>query len=333
MPDKRRRTKSQLRAMFAKLRSVVKGTFAEPYYKPSPKKYTGPSSAKPVGEALKQEPSKDVKAGKVLTEKEERGLMKMLKSKDGHAQKTARKRLVEGNLRLVSSVAKQFKGHSFEDLVQEGNIGLMKAAETYDPHRGTKFSTHATNIIKQHITKAVEEQSDTIKVPAGYHWDRVRLLRLQGKFERQHGRTPTHKELAATTKMSTDRVKTLLEQHPRSVSLDKPTGGENEEGILSSKFTLKDKLQAIKDSPSDSSRASRDRLRVLINTQLSPKEQDIIVSRYGLEGKEQTGAEVGRRLKISRQRVQQLEEQAIKKMKAPPDRKRIKAFIKQYRRS
>ncbi len=237
----------------------------------------------------------------------------------------AREHLIRANSRLVISVAKKYigRGVPFLDLIQEGNIGLIRAANKFDYKRGHKFSTYATWWIRQAVTRAIADQSRTIRVPVHMGDQINKMLRISHQLTQRLGRDPNPEELAAELEIPVRKVEQMLDVARRPLSLEMPTDDQEES-------TLGDFVEDT-DSPSPPDEVSSAMLRDIlmeILTDLPPREVKILQMRYGLlDGQTYTLEEVGRKLGVTRERVRQIEAQALSRLRHPAHARRLRDFL------
>lgn len=242
--------------------------------------------------------------------------------KDGWA---AREHLVTANSRLVISVAKKYigRGVPFLDLIQEGNIGLMRAAKKFDYRRGHKFSTYATWWIRQAVSRAIADQGRTIRVPVHMGDQINRLLRVQHKLTQELGRDPTVEELSSSLSVSPQKVELMIQVARRPLSLETPTDAE-EDSVLGD-FIQDDEMPAPDDTATHN--LLREHIKVIM-TGLPPREVRILQLRYGLlDGESSTLEEVGRKMGVTRERVRQIEAQAISRLRHPAVSRLLRDYL------
>mgnify|MGYP000025367179 FL=1 len=257
----------------------------------------------------------------LLTAQQEADLARAAQAGD----EDARRRLSEANLRLVVSVAKRYAGRGlpFLDLIQEGNLGLMKAAEKFEPDRGFKFSTYATWWIRQSITRAIADQGRTIRIPVHLVESINRVKKTAGELLRKNGREPTAEELAVRLDMEPDRIRELLQLAQDPISLETPVGEEEDAHL---EDFIQDEEAGIPADEAGRQLLRRELLGVLKS--LTPREERVITLRFGLEdGRARTLEELGREFNVTRERVRQIEAKALRKLRHPSRAKRLRDYL------
>lgn len=268
-----------------------------------------------IGKTPLLTPSEEIRLARKIADRE----------RDPEGAREANRALVEANLRLVVSIAKKYSGRgmSFQDLIQEGNIGLMRAVEKFDWNKGFKFSTYATWWIRQAITRAIADQGRTIRIPVHMVETINRLIKTQGQLVQRLGREPTVEEIAVEMDLPPDRVSEIQRIAPEPLSLETPIGEEEDSHLAD----FVEDQEAMSPAEAAANILLRREIEDALG-KLTPREREVIRMRFGLDdGSPRTLEEVGKYFKVTRERIRQIEAKALKKLKHPSKSRKLREFL------
>ncbi|KAA9301717.1 RNA polymerase sigma factor RpoD [Aerococcus sanguinicola] len=266
---------------------------------------------------------KEIGRVSLLTADEEVALAKRIEEGDP----IAKQELAEANLRLVVSIAKRYvgRGMSFLDLIQEGNMGLMKAVEKFDYTKGFKFSTYATWWIRQAITRSIADQARTIRIPVHMVETINKLVRIQRQLLQDLGREPTPEEIGAEMDLPTEKVRNIMKISQETVSLETPIGEEDDSHL----GDFIEDNEAMSPEDFTSQEMLKEQLNEVLDT-LTDREENVLRLRFGLEdGQSKTLEQVGKQFGVTRERIRQIEAKALRKLRHPSRSKQLKDFMEE----